>query len=88
MGFKNYKGSIRMASGMIPEGEGYPLMQSCDIQIDEDGNTLDTALAAIDTKFDTIQKLIPLTATEYEARVAAGTIEKDALYLIVEEDSV
>lgn len=44
MGFESYKGSIKMASGMKPEADGYPLMQACDIQVDEEGTRLDEKL--------------------------------------------
>lgn len=40
MGLNSYKGSIRLGAGLTPSGTGYPLMQACDIQVDEDGNTL------------------------------------------------
>ena len=40
MGFENYKGSIKLGAGLTPAADGYPLMQSCDIQVDEQGTTL------------------------------------------------
>lgn len=40
MGFDSYKGSIKLGAGLTPSGAGYPLMQSCDIQVDEEGKTL------------------------------------------------
>lgn len=78
MGFNSYKGSIKMASGMKPEADGYPLMQSCDIQVDEEGTRLDAFLGAI-------PKIIPITQEDYNA---LASYEKDALYMIVEEDGV
>lgn len=45
MGFKNYTGSMKFGSGLIPKSEGYPLMQTCDIQADEEGTRLDVYLA-------------------------------------------
>ena len=78
MAFKSYKGSIRMASGLIPEAKGYPLMQSCDIQVAEDGTNLEDFL-------NEMHKLVPLTQEQYNALVSAGNIDKNALYLIIEE---
>jgi hypothetical protein len=40
MGFNSYKGSIKLGAGLTPAADGYPLMQSCDIQVDENGKTL------------------------------------------------
>lgn len=40
MRFESYKGSIKLGAGLTPASEGFPLMQSCDIQIDENGKTL------------------------------------------------
>lgn len=45
MGFENYKGSIKLAAGLIPAASGYPLMQISDIQADEAGTRLDVFLA-------------------------------------------
>ena len=47
MGFDDYKGSIRMGAGMKPEADGYPLMQTCDIQAGPDGKRLDVLLAEL-----------------------------------------
>ena len=44
MGFDSYKGSIELGAGLTPSGTGYPLMQSCDIQVDEAGKRLDALL--------------------------------------------
>lgn len=88
MGFKSYSGTARLGAGLIPAAEGYPLMQSCDIQVAEDGTRLDEALNMIVTEFATIQKLVPITQADYKALVDAGTTEKDTVYLIIDEDSV
>lgn len=80
MGFESYKGSIQMAAGMKPAAEGYPLMQSCDIQVAEDGTRLDALLKRI-------PKIVALTQAKYDALVAEGMIEKDVLYFIIKEDS-
>lgn len=80
MGFESYKGSIQMAAGMKPAAEGYPLMQSCDIQVAEDGTRLDAFL-------NRIPKIVAITQAGYDALVAAGMIEKDVLYFIIKEDS-
>lgn len=81
MGFKSYSGTARLGAGLIPASEGYPLMQSCDIQVDEEGTRLDAFLGAI-------PNIIFKTQEEYDALAEAGNLIKDALYLIIEEDSV
>ena len=48
MGFDSYKGAVKIAGRMSPSGD-YPLMQACDIQIDEEGNTLEDYLKRADT---------------------------------------
>lgn len=35
MGFNDYKGDVSLISGLKPESEGYPLMQTCDIQAEQ-----------------------------------------------------
>ena len=44
MAFENYKGSIKLGAGLTPASEGYPLMQTSDIQATEDGTRLDEYL--------------------------------------------
>lgn len=80
MGFKSYKGSLVLGAGLTPSAEGYPLMQSCDIQVAEDGTRLDALI-------NRIPKIVALTQAKYDALVAAGMIEKDVLYFIIKEDS-
>lgn len=80
MGFKSYKGSLVLGAGLTPSAEGYPLMQSCDIQVAEDGTRLDALI-------NRIPKIVALTQANYDDLVAAGMIEKDVLYFIVKEDS-
>lgn len=41
MAFESYKGGLEIGAGFTPSGDGgFPLMQSCDIQVDEEGHTL------------------------------------------------
>ena len=52
MGFKDYNGSVSLIAGLKPEAEGYPLMQTCDIQAEEGvngapGRRLDALLTEI-----------------------------------------
>lgn len=48
MGFESYKGSLRLGAGLKPDGDGgFALMESCDIQVSEDGKMLDAALEEI-----------------------------------------
>ena len=44
MSFEDYKGSINLGAGLKPSGEGYPLMQTSDIQAEEGGKRLDKLL--------------------------------------------
>ena len=45
MGFNSYKGSVKLGSGLTPQGgASFPLMQSCDIMVDNNGKRLDKAL--------------------------------------------
>ena len=44
MSFSNYKGSLELGAGLTPSGEGYPLMQTCDIMAADDGTRLDVLL--------------------------------------------
>ena len=78
MGFKNYKGSLVLGAGLKPAAEGYPLMQSCDIQVDEEGTRLDVLL-------NRIPKIVAITQAGYDALAAAGRIDPKTLYLIIEE---
>lgn len=80
MGFKSYKGSLVLGAGLTPSAEGYPLMQSCDIQVAEDGTRLDALI-------NRIPKIVAITQAGYDALAAAGMIEKDVLYFIIKEDS-
>lgn len=80
MGFESYKGTARLGAGLVPASEGYPLMQSCDIQVAEDGTRLDAFL-------NRIPKIVAITQAGYDALVAEGMIEKDVLYFIIKEDS-
>lgn len=45
MAFDSYKGSIKLGAGLTPAADGYPLMQACDIQVKEDGTTLEEYIA-------------------------------------------
>lgn len=45
MSFSNYKGNLELGAGLTPSGEGYPLMQTCDIMAADDGTRLDVILA-------------------------------------------
>lgn len=48
MGFEKYEGGLELGAGLIPFGGGtFPLMQSCDIMVDEDGKRLDTELTEL-----------------------------------------
>lgn len=47
MSFKDYDGSITLGAGLTPMGEGYPLMQTSDIQAEEGGKRLDALLIEI-----------------------------------------
>lgn len=47
MAFENYKGSIKLGAGLTPAAEGFPLMQTSDIQAAEDGTRLDECLASM-----------------------------------------
>lgn len=47
MSFEDYKGSIKLGAGLTPSGEGYPLMQTSDIQAEEGGKRLDVVLLEI-----------------------------------------
>ena len=49
MGFNSYRGTLKLGAGLTPSGSGYPLMQSCDIQVDESGKRLDTLLSELST---------------------------------------
>ena len=41
MSFNSYKGSIKLGAGLTPAADGYPLIQACDVQVKEDGTTLE-----------------------------------------------
>lgn len=48
MGFDSYKGSVKLGSGLTPQGgANFPLMQSCDILVDEHNKRLDTLLGEL-----------------------------------------
>lgn len=70
MSFESYNGSIKLAAGLTPAGSGYPLMQSCDIQVDKNGNRLDTMLKQIITR---LNSSIPIEVSSEEAMTALLT---------------
>lgn len=42
MGFSSYRGGFKVGAGFKPDGDsGFPLIESCDIQVGEDGQRLD-----------------------------------------------
>jgi hypothetical protein len=41
MGFESYKGNLKVISGLVPAGDNPILLQACNVQIDENGKTLD-----------------------------------------------
>lgn len=48
MSFESYKGGTELGSGLTPSGgAAFPLMQSCDIQVDEGGKRLHTLLSEL-----------------------------------------
>jgi hypothetical protein len=48
MGFAKYEGGIELGAGLKPFGDGkFPLMQSCDIMVEESGKRLDTELVEL-----------------------------------------
>lgn len=74
--------AIEVIATIKPKNNGdFPIVEATDISVDENGTRLDAFLGAI-------PKIIFKTQEEYDALAAAGTLEKDALYMIVEEDSV
>lgn len=96
MGFNSYKGGFRMGAGFTPSGSGYPLMQSCDIQVSEDGKRLDTLLAEMTGKpivIETAEAMDTILATATKDSVGAvykytgnttDTYTQGALYIIEE----
>ena len=46
MGFGSYRGGFKVGAGFKPDGDsGFPLIESCDIQVTEEGMRLDEYLA-------------------------------------------
>ena len=71
MGFDSYKGSVKLGSGLTPQGGAkFPLMQSCDIMVDNEGKRLDKKLEEL-TK--TTVPIEVSTETEMNAILASAT---------------
>lgn len=48
MGFSSFRGGFKVGAGFKPDGDsGFPLMESCDIQVTEDGIRLDEYLKTL-----------------------------------------
>ncbi len=77
MGFKSFRGGFKVGAGFKPDGtSGFPLMESCDIQIDEAGNRLDYELTRIWEAIDNGGSPLPrevLTETEMNALLTNAT---------------
>lgn len=64
MAFENYKGSIELGAGLTPAGEGYPLVQACDVQVKADGTNLEDYVGELPTfSFDPDTGTLTITKT-------------------------
>lgn len=82
MAFENYKGSIKLGAGLTPAAEGFPLMQTSDIQAAEDGTRLDAFLRNLQDS-----GLFIGTMSAYEEAYAAGQIAKGTIVIIDEDET-
>ena len=71
--------AIEVIATIKPKNNGdFPIVEAQDVSVDNNGTRLDAFLGAI-------PKIIPITQEDYNA---LASYEKDALYMIVEEDGV
>lgn len=97
MGFSEYHGSVKLGSGLTPSGGAkFPLMQSCDIMVDNNGKRLDKALEdlakiAVPIPISTEAEMNAILASATEVSIGAvyrytgtttDTYENGALYVI------
>lgn len=68
-----YNGSIELISGIKPAGD-FPIAEAKDIQVDDEGTRLSTALKKL--------AITPYTKEEYNAAKEAGLIEDDQFYVV------
>lgn len=97
MGFKDYKGDVSLISGLKPESEGYPLMETCDIQAEEGipgqpGKRLDVLLNEIKdmaAKAVYAGKPIPVYTSAEMANILHSSTEEDIgkIYLYLGNDT-
>lgn len=100
MGLNSYKGGFKMGAGFTPSGSGYPLMEACDIQVDENGKRLDQKLAELSSggslppEIETAAEMSAILESATTDSVGAiykytgpttGVYEKGAFYIIEEE---
>lgn len=100
MGFEKYHGSVKLGSGLTPQGGAdFPLMQSCDIMVDNNGKRLDKALeelakisVPIEVSTEAGMNAILTSATEVSIGAiyrytgpTTSTYEDGALYVIASE---
>lgn len=71
-----YQGSIDLIGGLRPKNNGtFPLMEAKDIQVDNEGTRLDTAL-------NNIASSVILTLAEYQALESAGELKENVSYIV------
>lgn len=102
MGFENYHGSVKLGSGLTPQGgASFALMQSCDIMVDNNGKRLDKKLdeltkTAVPIPISTEAEMNAILKSATEVSIGAiyrytgtttDTYENGALYVIASDIS-
>lgn len=97
MGFQNYKPGIALGAGLKPSGDAkFPLLQSCDVLVGEDGERLDQRLEKLEglpkpkgVKTEAEMNAILANATEKDIGTiykftgeSTLTYEKNTLYML------
>lgn len=96
MGFEKFKGGTTIGAGFKPWGD-FPLIESCDIMVDNEGKRLDTKLQELESspkpkEIKTEAEMNSILANATEADVGnyykytgntTATYEQGAIYVII-----
>ena len=89
MGFNEYKGSIKLGAGLTPAGDGYPLIQTCDILAGDNDLRLDEFLKNLNLSGGgNSSRIAYVTLTGGEAGWTQTEVSKSLYSQVVEIEGV